>query len=68
MLHVAVRVLASFCAALPQFGALKCKFGEIKVNGPSEWQAAGEESLQWELTFIAVRRLSLLLQLASRFQ
>lgn len=38
-----------------RLGALKCKFGKIKVNGPSEWQAAaGEESLQWEMTFIAV--------------
>lgn len=24
-----------FC---PHFGALKCKFGQIKVNGPCEWQ------------------------------
>lgn len=60
MLHVAVWFLLFFLcfqAALPlaPLGALKCKFGKIKVNGPSEWQAAaGEESLQWEMTFIAV--------------
>lgn len=61
LLHVACCcAVFAFCFVFPscsppRLGALKCKFGKIKVNGPSEWQAAtGEESLQWEMTFIAV--------------